>query len=44
MKESKYKTEDLIKLINQNKSTEEIGIIYNVSGRTIRNWFKKESL
>ncbi len=44
MKDIKYKIEDLIDLINQNKSTDEIGIIYNVSGRTIRNWFKKENL
>jgi 5-methylcytosine-specific restriction endonuclease McrA len=40
----KYKVEDLIKYINQDKSTDEIGVIYGVSGRTIRNWFKKEGL
>lgn len=44
METIKYNKEDLEKFISENKSTEEIGIIYNVSGRTIRNWFKKEGL
>jgi 5-methylcytosine-specific restriction endonuclease McrA len=42
--EKKYKIEDLIELINQNKSTDEIATYYNVTGRTIRYWFKKENL
>lgn len=40
----KYKIDDLIDLINQCKSTDEIGVFYNVSGRTVRHWFKKEGL
>lgn len=42
--EKKYKIEDLIELINQNKSTDEIATYYNVTGRTVRYWFKKEGL
>lgn len=44
MENNKYNVNDLIKFINEDKSTEEIGVYYNVSGRTIRNWFKKEGL
>jgi len=40
----KYKIDDLIDLINQYKSTDEIATFYNVSGRTVRYWFKKEGL
>lgn len=40
----KYNINDLKKYISENKSTDEIGGIYNVSGRTVRNWFQKEGL
>ena len=38
MENNKYNINDLIKFINEDKSTEEIGVYYNVSGRTIRNF------
>ena len=44
VKSEKYNKEDLIKLIAENKSSDEIAIFYNVSGRTIRNWLKTEGL
>ena len=40
----KYTIEDLIKLIDENKSTDYIGKIYWVSGRCVRHWFKNENL
>jgi len=44
VKSEKYNKEDLIRLIAENKSSDEIAIFYNVSGRTIRNWLKTEGL
>ena len=44
MKSKKYQVEDLISLIEGYKSTDEIGLLYGVSGRSVRNWFKNEGL
>lgn len=41
---TKYNINDLIRLISENKSSDEIALFYNVSGRTVRNWLSKEKL